>query len=80
MCYINSIDSINNVYSLKSMYSVNSIYCIYLFHGVDGQIKTVVQRYREKPWETIRRQFPRTSPHTEGQQIDCSPRSHGISV
>ena len=62
------------------MYTVNSIYRIYLFLGLDGNIKTVVQRYKEKLWETIRRQFPRTSPHTEGQLIDCSSRSHGISV
>ena len=25
-------------------------------------------------------QYPRASPHTEGQLIDCYPRSHGISV
>ena len=49
-----------------------------------GTIKTVVPRHGQKQCETAGPKatcnFPTTSSLTEGQQINCSQRSHGIGV
>ena len=51
-----------------------------------GTVKLLSQGMGESPGKQLPetddrgQEFTRDSPHTEGQQIDCTRRSHGINV
>ena len=67
---------VNKINYFCRIYKVGKV-IKHLFHGFLGEqsISCLPGKGRSS-----RKQFPRASPLTEGQQFDCSPKSHGINV